>query len=125
MKEAWINHFLSCNSFCAEMEAVIQAFELAQEMQINKAMFEDDSLQVVLSLQGLNNFCDWRRARTNISKGKLLLRKFYFWSIFHVNRSCNSLAHRMASWARSVDVNGKIDVTTIPPKSFVIWAALM
>lgn len=123
LKGAWINHFFSSNSFCAEMEAAIQALSIAADLHLPNVWFEGDALQVILLLQGIEDFCDWR-AHTNIVKGRLLLKQFPFWCFNHVNRSCNIFAHNLASWARVVNAKGKIDVTTIPLKSYVIGVGL-
>lgn len=47
---AWINYFFSSNSFCSEIEAAIQALEVAEDMKLSKVWTEGDALQVVLSL---------------------------------------------------------------------------
>lgn len=51
---AWSNHFFSSNSFCAEMEAALQALKVADEMRLPKVLLEGDAQQVVLSLQGIS-----------------------------------------------------------------------
>lgn len=46
--KAWGHHFPSPNPYCAEMEVVIQAFIIAEEMKATKATFECDSSGVGL-----------------------------------------------------------------------------
>lgn len=60
--------------------------------------FEGHSLQVVLTLQGLNDFSDWR-AQGNIDIGRTLLKSRPFLSINFVNRNYNFCAHNLAAWA--------------------------
>lgn len=112
--EAWINHLFSSNSFCAEMEVVIQAFKIVQNLRLSKVWCEGDTLQVVLALRDLDQYCDWR-ARKSCEKGRNVLSKFPFLCFNHVNRSGNSCANNIARWARSSNVFGSLDVTTIPP----------
>lgn len=56
---AWIHHFVFDNAFRAETEAVVQALQIASELNIRKATFEGDVANVILALQGNSQFDDW------------------------------------------------------------------
>lgn len=94
------------------MEGAIQAPTIAEDLKLPKVWFEGDSLHVVLSLQRMKDFCDWK-ASASIGKGRRHLKNHPFWSISHVNRLCNKPTHNLASWARTLKVTGSLDVTTI------------
>lgn len=115
VRGAWINHFNSSNSFCAELEAAIQAFSIAESLNITRLWLEGDALQVILTLQGLDQYRDWR-ALDNINRGKTFLRFHSFWSVKFVYRNCNLCVHKLAAWARSSSLNGCLEITTIPPE---------
>lgn len=67
---AWTCHFYSPNAFCAEMEAIVQALELAEELDFHKICFESDAMGFVLALNGISEQEDWRATR-NMERGKL------------------------------------------------------
>lgn len=56
---AWINRFFWSNSLCVEIEAAIQAFDIAKDLRMAEGKFEGDTLSMILALHGLNQFADW------------------------------------------------------------------
>lgn len=48
----------------------IQALTVAETLNVPKAWFKGDALQVILSIQGMEDFCDWR-SKHNIRKADL------------------------------------------------------
>lgn len=77
VKGPWINSLFSNNSFCVEMKVAIQAFLVAKELKLHRVCFEGDALQVIITLQGLEQFSDWR-ASFNIKKSRMFLLKHTF-----------------------------------------------
>lgn len=71
---AWTSHYLSLNVFCAEMEVVVQAFELAGENGLDSVVFESDALGVVFALVRLDDYVDWQAKRT-VVKGRSVLAR--------------------------------------------------
>lgn len=82
---AWTNHFSSPNAFCVKMEVIVQALIKAEEMNMEKADIESDSLGVILALQGLKDYEDWQ-AEDNTKKGRHILRRQTLWNLQHINR---------------------------------------
>lgn len=66
---AWINHFSTDNAYCAEAEAAIQALKIAEELRLDKVILEGDAMFVILALQGMDEFEDWK-ATTKIAEGR-------------------------------------------------------
>lgn len=64
---AWINHFSSDNPFCAEAEAAFQALRIATDLQLDRVIVEGDAQTVILVMQGVSQFEDWR-AKKNIGQ---------------------------------------------------------
>lgn len=87
--------------FFSSMETEIFALEigilLAKEMQLSQIIIESDALSVVQDLQN---------KETNGSVGQLylgiydLLKSFRSWSIKHLKRDTNKVAHELAHYAR-------------------------
>lgn len=71
---AWTSHYPSPTVFCAEMSVVIQALNKADELKLEKVVFESDSLGVILALLGLHDYEEWQ-ARALLTEGKRLLSK--------------------------------------------------
>lgn len=69
---AWTNNFESHNVLCAKIEAAIQTLKIAEVMRIDKILFEGDIANVILTLNGLDDFGDWR-ARSLIAQGRGIL----------------------------------------------------
>lgn len=46
---AYVNHFVYDKSYCAELEAVVQAFHIAA-LQIEQASFKGDTANVIFAL---------------------------------------------------------------------------
>lgn len=84
---------------------------------MDKVNFERYALLIILALRGMNQFADWRILPL-LDRGHKLLKSYSFWSINFVNRSCNMCAHKLAKWARTSFVRGRVDVTTIPLEVF-------
>lgn len=57
---AWTNRFSSRNPFCAEAEAAAQAFNIANDLKLDRVTFEGDAPNVILAIHGLHRFGDWR-----------------------------------------------------------------
>lgn len=109
---AWTSHCLSPNAFCAEMEVVVQALIKAEEMNMEKADIESDSLGVILALQGLKDYEDWQ-AEDNTKKGRDILRRQTLWNLQHVNRQCNRHAHNLPQWAISSNFSGHVNLRSL------------
>lgn len=63
----WVNRFASENPFCAEAEAAIQALKIAGELKLEKVMAEVDALNVIMAINGLDVFEDWKaKSLTNL-----------------------------------------------------------
>lgn len=110
---AWTNRFMSDNPFCAETEVAIQALKIAVELRIENATFEGDAAFVILALQGLSEFEDWR-AVNNIKEGRQILSSHYLWSIQYSLRSCNRCGHILAKWAKETSFFGFVNSETLP-----------
>lgn len=106
---AWVNCFVSDKPFCAETEAAIQTFKLADGLDLIKVCFEGDASNVILSLKGLN-----------VEEGRPLLASKLFWNIDFVPRDCNSTAHFLAKWAVSLDFCGPVPSHLLDPS---LWGA--
>lgn len=65
---AWVNHFTHENAYCAEIEAAIQALKISDSLQLDRVPFEGDAMLVILALQGLNQFQEWK-AQKQIDEG--------------------------------------------------------
>lgn len=48
------------------MEVVIQAFQIAEDLKVEKAYFESDSHGVVMAINGMKEYEDWQ-AKANIN----------------------------------------------------------
>lgn len=57
------------NSFCAETEAAIQTVHIGISLNLESVTIEGDALFVILTLQGMMQFEDWR-AKLNIEEGQ-------------------------------------------------------
>lgn len=114
---AWVNRFVSVNSYCAETEAAIQALEIANHQGFDLVEFEGDALEVIMALLGLPQFEDWR-AMANILTGRRLISHHTHWTVKHIYREANTCAHNLAKWATSTSLIGSLDVTTLPP---AVW----
>lgn len=96
---AWTYHFVSNNPFCSKLEMIVQTLQQATMLQLEKATIEEDASNVILAIQVLDDFVDWK-ARVNIVLGKKLLRNQVLWQLQYTSRSCNSLAHNLAKWEK-------------------------
>lgn len=106
---AWVNHFSSENPFCAEAEAATQAFRIASELRIERVLIEGDAQTVILALQGMNQFLDWR-ARAHIDEGRMFLLSVHpYWTVQFSPRQCNSCAHSLAKWAYHSSFSGEVE----------------
>lgn len=74
-------------------------------------------MNVILVLNGLNKFMEWQGKPYILSRRKFL-RKNTLWSISHIPRSCNFVAHNLAQWAKSSQLFGNVNLTTLPPSVF-------
>lgn len=90
---AWTNRFFSSNSFCAEIKAAIQAFQIVEDLWKKYAQFEGDARQVILALRGLDQYLDWK-AQPKTLKGRMFLPKHSFWHLNYVNCNYNLLNAR-------------------------------
>jgi hypothetical protein len=84
----------------AEALAAWKMAELCVRMQLDNVVLEGDSLEVVQALN--NKDCSWARYGTLINDAKLMLLCVQQWSIIHVRRQANGVAHRIAKMALSV-----------------------
>lgn len=56
MMEAWDNHFSFENPFCAQAEAAIQAFRMAQDLNLDRVTFKGDAQN--MTFKGMSKFED-------------------------------------------------------------------
>lgn len=90
-----MNHFSHDNSFCAESEATIQALHIGLTLKHEETTFEGDAMFVVLALQGMQQFEDWK-AKKSIEDSKKILASKYHWYIKFVPGNGNACAHHLA-----------------------------
>lgn len=69
---AWTSHFVAENAFCAEIEVVLQALEMAFCLRLKQIPIEGDAFSVVMAMHGLEKYEDWQ-AKHNILKGRDIL----------------------------------------------------
>lgn len=113
IKGAWTYHFYSPNVQNAEMEAMVQALILADELQLGKIIVEGNSLRSITALRGLDDQTGWR-SKQFLEKGQKLLRNHPLWSICFADRLCNYSAHYLAKWARQSKFIGRLDLDNLP-----------
>lgn len=111
---AWVTGLVSDNPFCAETEAAIQALKRAQELHLEKIHFEGDAANVILALQGVVRFEDWR-AKAKLDEGHRLLSQHLYWSVGFTPRKCNSTGHWLAKWATSLSFCGSVPTDSLDP----------
>lgn len=114
---AWKNHFLSPSALCAEMEVVVQAISKAEELNLDRVIFESDSLGVVFALQGVNDYEVWQ-FRSSLLQGKCILTIHPLWSCKHISRRSNRSAHNLAHWARLSNYSGEVNINSLHPSIF-------
>lgn len=110
---AWSYTFKSTNAYCAETEAALQAFKIAQHMGLKEALFEGDAANPILALQGLTAFDDWQ-AFASLSTGRNLFSMHNLWFLNYCPRACNQCAHNLAKWAASTSFSGNIPLACLP-----------
>lgn len=111
---AWTNCFQSENAFCAETEAAVQAFKIADSLRLDRTTIEGDALNVIQALLGVPEVEDWR-AKHRINEGKRLLNSHLFWFLNYTPRDENFCAYRLDKWAVNSLVCGQVDLGTLPP----------
>lgn len=114
---AWMNHFDFDNAFYAESKAATQALQNAKALQLVDVNFEGDAFGVIMALNGLDDYNDWR-AMKNIMWGRKILGQYHCWSMTHIFREANRNSHNLAKWGSSSKLHGSLDVTTLPP---AVW----
>ncbi|XP_042964722.1 uncharacterized protein LOC122298944 [Carya illinoinensis] len=82
------------DALLAESYGVLKAILFSQQLGLTHVIFEGDAQQVVLALNKPSQ--DEFPAGVFLSDAKLLLGSFVRWSVEHVSRDCNSVAHVLA-----------------------------
>lgn len=93
---AWTYHFGNDNAYCAEAEAAVQALKIGNDLMLDKVIFEGDAMFVILAIQEVQRFEEWR-ARAKILEGRCLLKAKNLWFLNHVSRECNASAYQLAN----------------------------
>jgi ribonuclease HI len=83
-----------CDPEGAELMACRQAVILAKEMGSSKLVLETDCLGAVTKLRGID--LDRSGHGPLVEEIKALLEEFEDFSVIHVRRLCNEVAHRLA-----------------------------
>lgn len=73
---AWTKQFYVANTFCAELETAMFAFEVAENLDFEIIVFEGDAFFVILVVKGCEDFLDWRVADT-INRGRNFMKSRY------------------------------------------------
>lgn len=110
---AWTGSFKSYNPYGAETKTVIQACKNAKEMEAQEVDFKGDAANVILALQGIKEFEDWKVIHL-LTEGHCLLTSNRLWSIQYCPRMCNRCAHILAKWAKENDHFGPIPLHDLP-----------
>ena len=95
----------------AEALAALRAIEFAAEVCLFSMIFEGDCLQVIKALQSME--FDAARIGHIYSLARSKLSLFSSFSVVHVFREGNSVAHRLAKFARNV-VGSQIWLEHVP-----------
>ncbi|KAJ0008336.1 hypothetical protein Pint_29768 [Pistacia integerrima] len=85
----------------AESFAALQAVILAADIRINQIILEGDALQVVNDL--LRDEENWGQAGLISMDTKAISRNFQTFSVHHVKRASNVIAHSLAKDALTID----------------------
>ncbi|XP_042972892.1 uncharacterized protein LOC122304693 [Carya illinoinensis] len=88
------------DAMVAEIYALWRAMKLCAELNFRKVQFEGDALAVVNAVNSPEE-C-WERHGQVVEDLKDVLRKRRGWSVMHVNRCCNNVAHSLAKVALSM-----------------------
>lgn len=94
---------LTNNPFVAESLAIFIAIQLCKDAGIHKIILKGDVLQVV-NLMKLKAQ-DWSEGGMLVQDALYLINLFATWSIQHVKRECNNVAHCLAKATLLCDAN--------------------
>lgn len=117
IKGAWVHRFESMNAFCAETEVANQALHIATTLNLSKVIIEGDATTVVMALNGIDDYTDWRVTHLSID-GRSTLSQHCLWQLQYAPRECNRSAHNLAQWAKTTDFCGRIESPLLP---LVVW----
>lgn len=67
---------------------------------------------VILAMQGLANFEDWK-AKKSIEIGKTILGSRNLWFLNYVPRTSNACAHHLAKWGFHLNYSGSAEVSLL------------
>lgn len=95
--------YLNSNSFVAESMALLLAVQLCTDIGLHNLMLEGDALQVVRLLKDKNP--DWSEGGLLIQDNFQMLNSMAGWSVHHVSRQNNHVAHLLAKDALLCDTD--------------------
>ncbi|XP_042973059.1 uncharacterized protein LOC122304861 [Carya illinoinensis] len=89
------------NPVVAEVHALWRAMKLCEELKFSKVQLEGDAKSVINAVNNAEECWEWHGQLIEDVKSVLKNRKQ--WSVLHVNRVCNSVAHDLAKSALFVE----------------------
>lgn len=111
METMRMNKSLFPGPFLVERFAALQATKFGNELAFQKFILEGDALQVINAIKGNEDI--WNNKGMLISDIKLLLSKFTSWSVNHVKRDLNTIAHVLGKDALTIS-DVIIDLASTP-----------
>lgn len=105
--KAWVNPFISNNSFCSKSKAATQAFHNGKDMRLKSIEFEGDAFKIIMILSGMEHLDEWRDKK-NLMLGLLIDQPHLSWLV-------------SAIWLNGLPPYSCrfIEVTTLPTKCLV------
>lgn len=112
---AWIDQVVASDAYMAEAQALVCAFQIAEDMKLDKVDFEGDALGVILAVRGSKEHETWQ-AKHVIDQARHLFRngRGKLWQLNYVPKQCNKAAHNTVQWGKSFGIFGKIEGHHLP-----------
>lgn len=110
---AWVVKNSGLDVFSAELKAFLLAFQIGDDLQSQKLIFEGDALGVVLALNGDKTYEDWRSSPL-VDTAFPLINRWPCWSVRFLPRGYNFVAHSLARWAVRSNFSGYLPPQCIP-----------
>lgn len=115
---------LASTPFEAEAIAALLDLNLVESNIGENILFQEDVVNVILALNGLDNCVEWQ-GRKAIYDSRTLLHKHCNWTFSHIPRDCSRAAHNLKNGLKLVTSLVTLIPKGSPLQLFVIGVSLL